>query len=101
MQNLNEITETSNPTNINSDSSNISESDTYISEKEQLLKMTYDKLIEQYPDNHISYFMFEKTWDQCEQYMMQVLKYALSMSKSEINDVFDQSQQSEQSEQSE
>jgi hypothetical protein len=57
---------------------------TYVSEKETMLKSQYELLLEQNPyitDN--TFEMFKKTWDICESYMMNVLKYAL-MNKDEL-----------------
>lgn len=55
----------------------------YVSEKETMLKSQYELLLEQNPqvvehmDSNSSYELFKKTWDICESYMMNVLKYAL------------------------
>lgn len=66
-----------------SDQNIVPEQTTYVSEKETMLKSQYELLLEQYPHisddipDHLSYELFKKTWDLCESYMMNVLKYAL------------------------
>ena len=59
------------------------EQSTFVSEKETMLKSQFTLLAEQHPtlmndmDSSTSYELFTKTWDLCESYMMNVLKYAL------------------------
>lgn len=59
---------------------NTPEQPNYESEHEILLKMQYELLMKKLADStepQISYEMFSTVWKLCEEYMMQVVKYAI------------------------
>lgn len=66
---------------INQSTQPNSDQDSYESEKQTLLKMQFSmilKKLENTPDANISIDTFEMIWNTCEEYMMQVLRYAIS-----------------------